>query len=140
MIVNIPFNFEVNYVANDTTKFSADKCLAAWDSVIRDAVRARLTACRTQLFDNRERVAEVSEWQIVYYTEKGSRKHYSFPAAKAMEEVLDSKDFTYLRHNPMQVLQVLKALYWVDKKISKINGYTFDNLYSVLLEFLVINK
>ena len=128
--INIPFTFEANYAPKFTS--TPNKAITAWSTVIVEAVAARLNACKLNLFDNRERVSMVNEYQIIYYTSTGSRKHYSIPAASAMEEILTQ---------PRLLTQIIKALYWLspEEREQKLEGYTFDDLYSVLIEYLQIS-
>jgi hypothetical protein len=140
--INIPFTFEANY----TPKFAStpNKAITAWSTVIVEAVSARLNTCKLNLFDNRERVSMVNEYQITYYTSTGSRKHYSIPAASAMEEVLnlaESNDLDLVSTQPRLLTQIIKALYWLspEEREQKLEGYTFDDLYSVLIEYLQIS-
>ena len=142
--INIPFTFEANYIPQGI-ECLYNKAVDAWKSVIVDAVSARLNACKLNLFDNRERVSSVSEHTIIYFTSTGSQKHYSIPAASAMEEILEcaeQNNLNSLIDSPRHLTQILKALYWVSPEVreQKIEGCTFDALYSFLLERLSLYK
>lgn len=141
--INIPFTFEANYTPQGI-ECIYNKAVEAWKSIIVDVVSARLNACKLNLFDNRERVSSVSEHTIIYFTSTGSQKHYSIVAASAMEEILEcaeQNNLNSLIDSPRHLLQMIKALYWVTPEVreQKIDGYTFDDLYSYLLERLTIS-
>lgn len=138
----IPFTFEANYPGNNnSSSINPDNVIDAWATVIYIAVSNRLNHCKLELFDNRNRVSVTDEHTIIYYTETGARKHYSLVAAQAMEDIIGLYHEQYLesiKTDPAMLTQILKALYWVDDDIkqAKKNGYSFDTLYSLLLELL----
>ena len=141
--INIPFTFEVNYTPKDVRY--TQNIMLHWREVIVDAVTSRLNACKLNLFDNRERVAVITEDYIIYYTSAGFQKIYSIISASAMEEILECAEkgeLSTLEDSPRHLVQILKALYWVTPEVreQKIEGCSFDVLYSYLLEKLSLFK
>ena len=118
------------------------EAICAWKTTIHQLVQMRLNACKDNLISNLSRVDSVDGYVIVYHTENGNMKHYSAPAAQAMEMILDN-----ILENPekivddhMCLLQISKALYWTSScdRIETKDGYTFDNLYSLILDRLIL--
>lgn len=123
-------------------KDSLYEAICAWKDSIHALVQMRLDACKDNLISNLSRVDSVDGYVIVYHTENGNMKHYSAPAAQAMEMILDN-----ILENPekivddhMCLLQISKALYWTSScdRIGIKDGYTFDNLYSLILDRLIL--
>ncbi len=133
----ISFNFEKNFEAPEQEPLMGEGFIAFWAHIICNALEARLEACKIQLFDNRERVTEVSPDCIWYCTKRGTQKHYSIRAAAAMQHAIDTlKKGDSLPSDKMIWLQIAKSLYWVspEERDLKIAGVTFDMLYSYILE------
>lgn len=134
--VTIEVEFEENYcVTKPIKEYSRQEVVKAWRYVIMDALQARLKACKTSLFENRNRVIGVTEYAIQYLTENNILKHYSIPAAKSMEETIANFKNGDYSLNTMNLVQILKALYWVSDstRTQRIEGVSFDDLYSYLL-------
>jgi hypothetical protein len=134
--VTIEVEFEENYcVTNPIKEYSQQEVIKAWRYVIMDVLQARLQACKTRLFENRDHVVSVSEYTIQYLTENNILHHYSIPAARAMEETIANFKNGDYSLNTMNLVQILKALYWASDSVRKqrIDGVSFDDLYSYLL-------
>lgn len=134
--VTIEVEFAENYkVTNPVKEYSLQEIIKAWRYVIIDALQARLQACKTSLFENRDRVVMVTEYAIQYATKNGALKHYSIPAARSMEETIANFKNGDYSLNTMNLVQILKALYWVSEstRTQRIEGVSFDDLYSYLL-------
>lgn len=138
-VVTIEVEFEKNYevAENQERIITREMMLEAWSTTIVECLRARIRGCKTDLYDNRDRVTYVSETDISYITKSGRERTYHPHSVERMEEVI--KKFVnsdYKELTPEDALQTLKALYWVDNKKRHIlyNGVSFDDLYSSLLE------
>jgi hypothetical protein len=134
--VNIQVTFEENYQVSNPKYLLLEDIIKAWNKQIYDCVKARLQACQTNLFNNRDRVCQIDQQSIWYATENGSIRHYSEPAANAMQEVLGCiKDRIFCDWSAPMVLQVVKALYWLspEEREKSYDGISFDDLYSHLL-------
>lgn len=118
------------------------EAICAWKTVIHQLVQMRLNACKDNLVSNLSRVDSVDEYVIVYHTENGNMKHYSAPAAQAMEMILDNilENPEKIVNNHMCLLQISKALYWCNSydRSGIEDGYSFDNLYSLILDRLIL--
>lgn len=128
--------FEENYsVENEVKEINLRKALQAWHPVIVELLQARLQACKTRLFENRDRVVSVTEYVIQYITKGNVLQHYSIPAAKSMEETITAFQNGDYSLNTMNLVQIIKALYWASDSVRKqrIEGVSFDDLYSFLL-------
>lgn len=134
--VNISVTFEENYELQNPKCVYLDAILESWSKQIQMCVKARLEVCQNNLFNNRSRVYQINENSIWYVTESGAVRHYSEPAAQAMQQVLECiemKQF-YDWSAPM-ILQTIKALYWIlpKEREKSYDGISFDDLYSYLL-------
>ena len=127
-----------NKVSNDRLL----EAIIAWRSPICGLVQERLNACKNNLLDNLSRVDSANEYTVCYHTKSGNAKHYSAIAAQAMQFIIDN-----ILENPgrvvddhMCLLQIVKALYWASdftKNCVK-DGYSFDDLYSLILSRLIL--
>lgn len=128
-----------NTKASDDRFFEA---IVAWRAPICGLVQERLVACKNNLMDNLSRIDSTNEYTVCYHTKSGNTKHYSAPAAQTMQFVIDN-----ILENPERVvddcmclLQIVKALYWASdftKNCVK-DGYSFDDLYSLILSRLIL--
>ncbi len=111
--------------------------VCAWKSVIYSLVQGRLSACKNNLANNLSRIDSANEYTICYHTESGNSKHYSAPAAQAMQMILDNilEHPEHIVNDHMCLLQITKALYWASdfNRSCVKNGYSFDDLYSLIL-------
>ena len=134
--VNIEVTFEENYQIKEPVKeINLKKALQAWQTPIVELLQARLQACKTRLFENRDRVVGVSEYAIQYVTKGNVLQHYSLPAARSMAETIKAFQCGDFYLNTMNLIQILKALYWAPDSVRnlRLDGVSFDDLYSFLL-------
>lgn len=124
--------------------FELASCILSWKSMIQDALQERLVACKNNLAAAvlRDDIVETSEYSI-RYVQNGLIRHYSYPAAKAMERViseLNEEKLDWLE-NPMCTQQVLKALAWIplDKR-ETLDGYPYQVLVDTLWESNIVNN
>lgn len=118
------------------------EAICAWSEVIYKLVDKRLRTCKDSLVSNLSRIDAASDYNVVYHTTNGVSKHYSAPAAQAMEMILDNilENPEKIVDNHMCLLQISKSLYWgnsLDRDFIK-DGYSFDNLYSLILDRLIL--
>lgn len=131
--------FKENYSIEEPVKeINLEKVFQAWHTVIIESLQARLQTCKTHLFENHDRVVKVTEYTILYVTKSNVLQHYSIPAARSMEETITAFQHGDYSLNTMNILQILKALYWVPDSVrnQRIKGVSFDDLYSLLLIYL----
>lgn len=139
-VVTIEVEFEKNYeVADENQKriITREMMLDAWSTTIVECLHARIRACKTDLYDNRDRVTYVDEIGISYITKSGRERTYHIHSVESMEKAIEKlANFDYKGLTSEDALQILKALYWVDAEKRHIlcNGVSFDDLYSSLLE------
>lgn len=138
-VVTIEVEFEKNYevAENQERIITREMMFNAWSNVIVECLHARIRACKTDLYDNRDRVTYVDEIGISYITKSGRERTYHLHSVERMEEVIEKfANFDYKGLTSEDALQILKALYWVDDKKRHIlcDGVSFDDLYSSLLE------
>lgn len=135
MKVNIEIDFQK--VVDAPKNISNEHCLTAWAPVIREALKARIKACKTSLYDNRSRVFEVVDNEYIkYYKKNGHIKCYNVGSIEDMEEALEilKRPCIVTEFNQNQILQILKSLYWIDEdKYLNREGWSFDDLYTQLL-------
>ncbi len=134
--INIPFEFTVKCESPKNVKpFFVDSLFKAWSKVILKAVEDRLTACKMSLFDNRDNVYYINDRMIAYITKESKRsKHYSIPAAEAMESVIKKINDNDFKFTSMELTQMSKALYWIGEEKTKLyDNYSFDDLVSVII-------
>lgn len=137
--VTIEVEFEKNYELKDEDKFIVIKeyVLKAWKDVIVYALDARLAACKTNLYDNRDRVTYVDDNRIEYKTEKGRVCSYNIRTADGITDLIARlQKGEYKQVSFADAIQMLKALYWVpmDQRKNRMN-ISFDDLYSILLNY-----
>ena len=128
-----------NTKASDDRLFEA---IVAWRAPICGLVQERLVACKNNLMDNLSRIDFANEYTVCYHTKSGNTKHYSAPAAQAMQFIIDNilKNPKRVVDDCMCLLQISKALYWASdftKNCVK-DGYSFDDLYSLILSRLIL--
>lgn len=144
--VTIEVEFERNYevAENQERIVTREMVLDAWSTnTIVECLHARIKACKTNLYDNRNRVTSVDESGICYLTKSGRIHRYNLQSVERMEEAIEKlNSFDYKNLTPAEALQILKALYWVDAKKRNIlyDGVSFDDLYSSLLEYICASK
>ncbi len=116
--------------------------ISAWSEIIDYCITSRMKACENNLISNLSRLDFADDYIAVYHTEKGRKKHYSAPAMHAMQDVTDNiyKHVDRIVDSQMCLLQILKSLYWVKDchKELILGDYSFDDLYSCILEKLTI--
>ena len=141
MKVNIEIDFQK--VVSAPNLSYCRNCLVAWAPIIRGALKARINACKTSLYDNRSRVFEVVDNEYIkYYKKNGHIKTYNVQSIKDMEESIeilkDRPNITVDKFTKSQIMQILKSLYWVDEdKYTNYEDWSFDELYTQLLNALV---
>lgn len=127
-----------NKVSNDRLF----KAIVAWRASICGLVQERLVACKNNLMDNLSRIDSANEYTVCYHTKSGNSKHYSAPAAQAMQFIIDNilENPKKIVDNSMCLLQISKALYWASDftKSCVKGGYSFDDLYSLILSRLIL--
>lgn len=137
--VTIEVEFEKNYELKDEEKFIVTKeyVLKAWKDVIVHALDARLTACKSNLYDNRNRVTYVDDNRIEYKTEEGRVCNYNIHTADTIINLIAKlQKGEYTQISFADAIQMLKALYWVpmDQRENRTN-ISFDDLYTTLLYY-----
>lgn len=148
MEIKLSNNTIINVICNKSTKdtkASNDhlfEAIVAWRAPICGLVQERLFACKNNLMDNLSRIDSADEYIVCYHTKGGNTKHYSAPAAQAMQFIIDN-----ILENPgriiddhMCLLQISKSLYWASNFTRDCvkNGYSFDDLYSLILSKLIL--
>lgn len=115
---------------------NTNNCLSVWAPIIISLLNKRLESCKKNLQDNATRVIFANDYCIEYSQENGIHKHYSKIAAEAMETAIKKFKTGNYELSDMEVLQTIKALFWCDECNTRLEGYSFDDLYSLLLEML----
>ena len=112
---------------------------SAWSEVCIRALEARMDACVSMLFRNRNNVVISNECQVIFKKSNGqyhSFNHPSFKAMEAMKEYLEKGDWKLGKPEQAWVRQLLKALYWIpEEDKQERGGYGFGQLISCLEEF-----
>ena len=115
------------------------KVLSAWLEVCIRALEARMDACVSMLFRNRNNVVVSNQYQVIFKKSNGqyhSFNHPSFKAMETMKEYLEKGDWRLGKPEQAWVRQLLKALYWIpEEDKQERNGYGFGQLISCLEEF-----
>ena len=101
----------INSVNDNRTFGTTNKThelLDAHNSMIVDAVKARMHYCTKQLINNLDKVTYADDYVVCY----GNHKHYSAPAMEAMEravKLFTSGLYREFLQDPACITQVLKA-------------------------------
>lgn len=139
----ITLEIEATKKKYDYKVFDFKACVKVWEPIILIALQARLKACKTKLTEAilRDDVVETSEFGI-RYLQNGIVRHYSYPAATAMQNVIASitepNGMNWLE-NVACTQQVLKALNWLPEEARKSReGYPFQVLIDGLWECHVV--
>lgn len=115
------------------------KVLSAWLEVCIRALEARMDACVSMLFRNRNNIVVSNQYQVIFKKSNGqyhSFNHPSFKAMEAMKEYLEKGDWKLGKPEQAWVRQLLKALYWIpEEDKQERGGYGFGQLISCLEEF-----
>lgn len=141
MKVNIEIDFQKVVDVPKTSYYK--NCLVAWAPIIREALKARINACKTSLYDNRNRVFEVVDNEYIkYYKKNGHIKVYNVQSIKDMEECIEIlktiPNINIDKFTKSQIIQILKSLYWIDEdKYTNYEGWSFDEVYSQLINGLL---
>ena len=135
----IPFN-KVDPATICTGKTDRWKeVLSAWFKVCIRALEARMDACVSMLFRNRNNIVISNEFQIIFKKSNGQYHAFNHPSFKAMEdfkEYLENGNWKLYKPEQAWVRQLLKALYWIpEEDKQERNGYGFGELISCLEEF-----
>ena len=113
--------------------------LGSWSDVCILALNMRMDSCVSMLFRNKERILISNECQVVFRKANGQIHHFNHPSFNAMERMvnqLQCGNWEAIKHDPMGVRQLLKALYWIPEDIRQDNGgFGFGQLISCLEEF-----
>jgi hypothetical protein len=147
MEIKLNNNTIINIVCNKSAKdikTSNDRlfeAIVAWRAPICGLVQERLLACKNNLVDNLSRIDFADEYIVCYHTKSGNSKHYSAPAAQAMQFVIDNvlKNPERVINNHMCLLQIVKSLYRASNFTRDCvkDGYSFDDVYSLILSKLI---
>ena len=115
------------------------KVLSAWLEVCIRALEARMDACVSMLFRNRDNVVVSNKFQVIFKKANGQYHSFNHPSFKAMEdmkEYLEKGDWKLGKPEQAWVRQLLKALYWIpEEDKQERGGYGFGQLISCLEEF-----
>lgn len=115
------------------------KVLSAWLEVCIRALEARMDACVSMLFRNRDNVVVSNKFQVIFKKSNGQYHSFNHPSFKAMEdmkEYLEKGDWKLGKPEQAWVRQLLKALYWIpEEDKQERGGYGFGQLISCLEEF-----
>ena len=115
------------------------KVLSAWSEVCTRALEARMDACVSMLFRNRDNVVVSNKFQVIFKKANGqyhSFNHPSFKAMEVMKEYLEKDIWKLGKPEQAWVRQLLKALYWIpEEDKQERGGYSFGQLISCLEEF-----
>ena len=113
--------------------------ISAWSEVCVRALEARMDACVSMLFRNRNNIVVSNQYQVIFKKSNGqyhSFNHPSFKAMEAMKEYLEKGNWKLYRPEQAGVRQLLKSLYWIpEEDKQERNGYSFGQLISCLEEF-----
>ena len=113
--------------------------LSAWSEVCVRALEARMDACVSMLFRNRDNVVVSNKFQVIFKKANGqyhSFNYSSFKAMEAMKEYLEKGLWKLDKPEQAWVRQLLKALYWIpEEDKQERGGYGFGQLISCLEEF-----
>lgn len=135
----IPFN-KVDPATIFTGKTDRWKeVFSAWSEVCIRALEARMDACVSMLFRNRNNIVVSNEFQIIFKKSNGQYHAFNHPSFRAMEEFkeyLENGNWKLYKPEQAWVRQLLKALYWIpEEDKQERNGYGFSELISCLEEF-----
>ena len=112
--------------------------IGAWSDVCIKALNARMDACVSMLFRNRENVIKADDYQVVFKKANGqlhSFNHCSFSNMEEMVTILKQGEWNLLKDFPNGVAQLRKALYWISEEDRKDHGcFSFGQLISCLEE------
>ena len=115
------------------------KVLSAWSEVCTRALEARMDACVSMLFRNRDNIVVSNKFQVIFKKANGqyhSFNHPSFKAMEVMKEYLEKDIWKLGKPEQAWVRQLLKALYWIpEEDKQERGGYSFGQLISCLEEF-----
>ena len=115
--------------------------ISAWSEVCVRALEARMDACVSMLFRNRNNVVISNEYQVIFKKSNGHYHAFNHPSFKAMEEFKEYLEYgAWTSYKPQQVWvrQLLKALYWIpEEDKQERDGYGFGELISCLEEFIL---
>ena len=113
--------------------------LSSWSEVCIRALEARMDACVSMLFRNRNNVVISNEFQVIFKKSNGQLHSFNHPSFRAMEEFkeyLEVRNWKLYKPDQAWVRQLLKALYWVpEEDKQEQGGYGFGQLISCLEEF-----
>lgn len=138
-IFRIPFNN-----VDPSTIFSGNtdrwkEIFSAWSDVCIKALEARMDACVSMLFRNRNNVVISNKFQVIFKKSNGQLHAFNHPSFQAMEEFkeyLQNGNWKLYKPDQAWVRQLLKALYWVSEEDKQEQGgYGFGQLISCLEEF-----
>lgn len=132
-------NVDPNTIYDDNSLNRWKEILSAWAEVCIHALEARMDACVSMLFRNRNNVVISNEIQVVFKKANGHYHAFNYPSFKAMEEFksyLENGDWKLYIPEEGWVRQLLKALYWIPEEDKQEHGgYCFGELVSCLEEF-----
>ena len=115
------------------------KVLSAWLDVCIRALEARMDACVSMLFRNRDNVVVSNKFQVIFKKANGqyhSFNHPSFKAMEAMKEYLEKGAWKFGNPEQAWVRQLPQALYRIpEEDKQERGGYGFGQLISCLEEF-----
>ena len=131
-------NVDPSTIFNDIHENRWEEIFSAWSEVCIRALGARMDACVSMLFRNRNNVVISNEYQVIFKKSNGQYHAFNHPSFRAMEEFkeyLENGNWKLYKPNQVWVRQLLKALYWVSEEDKQEkNGYGFGQLISCLEE------
>ena len=112
--------------------------LDSWSAVCISALQDRMQSCIAMLYRNLDNVIISNETRIVFKKNNGQIHSFNHSFFDAMERMITSfylNDWEAIRHDPLGVRQLLKALYWIPEEHKKDHGgFGFGQLISCLDE------
>jgi hypothetical protein len=118
-----------------------EQIFEAYRDLIIEALQARMNACVSMLYRNIDRVIYSDEYCVQFARKDGTIHSFNHPSYKVMEETINHLNVeNYCLIGKANCDQIAKALYWIEKPSSPINGISFGNLISCIMEIAVISN
>jgi hypothetical protein len=118
-----------------------EQVFEAYKDVIIEALQSRMNSCVSMLYRNIDRVIYSDKYCVQFARKDGTIHSFNHPSYKAMEETI-----VFLNVGNYRLIgkghcdQIAKALYWIEKPSAPINGISFGNLISCIMEIAVVSN
>lgn len=121
-------------------RITEEDVFGAYRLVLIEALQLRMQSCVEMLHNNMDRVIRSTSMQVYFKKSNGTVHIFNKPSFEAMQEaVVLLVEEKYNQFTKVQVEQMIKALYWVDKP-ADIDGVSFGNLISCLMELVMFQE